>query len=172
LVTRTELDTWISTVNINANNINLNGQTNFLNAIGDNLTAKQLEAGESNKVIINSNGVKIGPSGTVSSSPKIFLNPDGSGYVASENIKWDVAGNVQMRNFVFPTVKNFLLIYSDTDKVTNMNDVATNGDYPTFHTQFSYIAFKNGIYVDHFVEAVGDTTSYNSTAGFVQKIKT
>lgn len=172
LVTRTELDTWISTVNINADNINLNGQTNFLNAIGDNLTAKQLEAGESNKVIINSNGVKIGPSGTVLSSPKIFLNPDGSGHVASGNIEWDVAGNVQMRNFVFPTVKNFLLIYSDTDKVTNMNGVATNGDAPAFHTSFCYIAFKNGIYVDHFAELSSDTTSYNSTTGYVQRLKT
>lgn len=83
---------------VNANDINLNGQTDFLSAIGDNITVKKLSAvNGSNRIDINpTDGIKQTISGTV----KNQISQDGSGSFASGNIAWNTSGTTTIKGSV------------------------------------------------------------------------
>lgn len=94
IVTTNYIKGKLGTITVDANNINLNGQTNFLNAIGDSITVKKLSAGSgSNIVSADSSGITVGHSGN--------FDIDGSGSVANGHISWDESGNVSIKNATF-----------------------------------------------------------------------
>lgn len=86
-----QLDLSSQTINVNANDINLNGQTTFINQVGESITAKRLSAvNGSNTIDINpTDGIKQ----TISDAVKNQINQDGSGSLASGNISWNTSGN-------------------------------------------------------------------------------
>lgn len=73
---------------MNADQINITAD--FINAIGSDLTVKSLEAGDTNKVYVNSGGVDIKKNG----QSAISLNSDGSGSIANGTIIWDTDGDL------------------------------------------------------------------------------
>lgn len=81
-----------STVAINADKIKLEStHTEFLNAIGNNVTVKQLTATNGTNVtsVNATDGIKQTKNGTVFNQ----LSQNGSGTLAGGNISWDTSGN-------------------------------------------------------------------------------
>ena len=93
-----QLDLSSQTINVNANDINLNGQTTFINQVGESITAKRLSAvNGSNTIDINpTDGIKQ----TISNAVKNQIAQNGSGSLASGNISWDTSGTTTIKGSV------------------------------------------------------------------------
>lgn len=93
-----QLDLSSQTINVNANDINLNGQTTFINQVGDAITVKKLSAvNGSNTIDINpTDGIKQ----TISGAVKNQINQNGSGSLASGNISWNTSGTTTIKGSV------------------------------------------------------------------------
>ena len=79
-----------SGIKLNADQIDLNGQTTFLNAVGNSITVKSLEATDgTGTTTVNGNGFFI--EGVQSESA---IRSDGSGYFADGAISWGTNGDV------------------------------------------------------------------------------
>lgn len=127
-----------SSVNINANKINLNGQTTFIDAIGNNITAKKIDAPSSYVVtddqnvdhtytahtIIDGDGIRTyngdgdhqyNASNEDVTDANNLLNKSGEGWLANGNIKWDANGNSQFSGTISAN-----LLYSRSRSISSL----------------------------------------------------
>lgn len=97
-ITADDIDFTGFSFTVDADDINLNGQTTFINQVGDAITVKKLSAvNGSNRIDINpTDGIKQ----TISGAVKNQINQNGSGSLASGNISWNTSGTTTIKGSV------------------------------------------------------------------------